>query len=274
MPNPDAADTMRAANGRLARALVLVLLLAAATVAAHPEDEFCAPGEDGLDPALCAALAELNRAEGSATPKELAPLLDEAGRQRGAGRTLALYVTIGVGHILPGGADHILFVLAVLLASIRLRPLVLQISAFTVAHTVTLALAASGVIAPSPALVEPLIAFTIAFVAIENLVFPDMTRWRPALVFLFGLVHGMGFAGFFGQLGLPPGQFWSALIGFNIGVEIGQLIVIAAAAAAGLALRRRLRDPQGRDRYRRLVVRPASLLIGLTGLWWGFTRLL
>ncbi len=274
MPNTAAADTVRERSWHLAGALLCPLLVAAGIAAAHPEDEFCTPGEDGLDPALCAALAELNSAEGSVLPKELAPLLDEAGRQRGAWPTFGLYITIGVGHILPDGADHILFVLAIMLASIRLRPLVLQISAFTVAHTVTLALAASGVIVPPPALVEPLIAFTIAFVAIENLVFPDMTRWRPAVVFLFGLVHGMGFAGFFGQLGLPPGKFWSALIGFNLGVEIGQLVVIGAAAAIGLALRRRLGDAGGLDRYRNLVVRPASLAIGLVGLWWGVTRLL
>ena len=123
-------------------------------------------------------------------------------------------------------------------------------------------------------MVEPLIAFTIAFVAIENLVFKDMTRWRPLVVFGFGLIHGLGFAGFFGELGLPPGQFWSALIGFNVGVEIGQLSVILAAALLGLAIRRILDDPDGLHRYRDWIARPASLLIGLTGLWWGITRLI
>jgi len=100
-----------------------------------------------------------------------------------------------------------------------------------------------------------------------------MTSWRPAVVFGFGLVHGMGFAGFFGELGLPPGQFWSALISFNIGVEIGQLAVIATAAVLGFALRRALRDPEGTLRYRQSIVRPGSLLIGVTGLWWAITRL-
>jgi hypothetical protein len=122
--------------------------------------------------------------------------------------------------------------------------------------------------------VEPLIAFTIAFVAIENLVFKEMTSWRPLVVFGFGLVHGLGFAGFFGELGLPPGQFWSALIGFNLGVEIGQLSVIVTAAVAGVFLRRWLGDKEGRRRYRHAVALPGSLAIGLTGLWWGFTRAL
>lgn len=250
------------------------LLLITSVAFGHPEDELCVPGQDGMDPALCAALAEMNSSEGALSQSEYLPILDESGEERSFVSTAGLYVTIGIGHILPDGADHILFVLAIFLASVRLGALLWQISAFTVAHTATLALAASGMITPSSAVVEPLIAFTIAFVAIENLVFKDMTKWRPAVVFGFGLIHGFGFAGFFGELGLPPGQFWSALVGFNVGVEIGQLSVILVAALLGLALRRVLNDPKGLLRYRRYVARPGSLLIGLTGLWWGITRLI
>jgi hypothetical protein len=251
----------------------LALLLASGLALAHPEDELCVPGEDGMDPELCALLAEMNSSEGALnqSDNELLAVLDE---RRGFFQTLGLYVTIGIGHILPDGADHILFVLAVFLASVRVKALVWQISAFTVAHTATLGLAATGFITPSASVVEPLIAFTIAFVAIENLVFKEMTNWRPAVVFGFGLIHGLGFAGFFGDLGLPPGQFWSALIGFNIGVEIGQLSVIIVAAVLGLGVRRALRDLAGSARYRSWIVRPASALIGLTGLWWGVTRLI
>ena len=216
----------------------LVAMLLTSCALAHPEDDFCVPGEDSMDPALCAALAELNRSDTGATKTEFAPVLDETGNQRSVWSTATLYVAIGVRHILPDGRDHILFVLAVFLASVRWRALIIQVSAFTVAHTVTLALAASGVITPSAAVVEPLIALTIGLVAVENLFYHDMTKWRPALVFGFGLVHGMGFAGFFGELGLPAGQFWSALVGFNIGVEVGQLAIIALAAAIGLLLRR------------------------------------
>lgn len=267
----------RRSNGRFMRYrffMMALLLLLVGQVSGHPEDELCTPGEDGMDPALCAQLAAMNSAEGAFQQSDLQPILDESGQERGFWSTAGLYVTIGIGHILPDGADHILFVLAVFLASVRIKALVWQISAFTVAHTATLALAASGVITPSGSLVEPLIAFTIAFVAIENLVFPEMTKWRPVVVFGFGLIHGLGFAGFFGELGLPPGQFWSALIGFNIGVEIGQLAVIVAAAIAGLLLRRALRDPAGVAGYRNWIVRPGSALIGLTGLWWGVTRLI
>jgi len=254
--------------------LLLILLLGSSAVLAHPEDELCVPGQDGMDPALCAALAEMNSAEGDLSQTEMLPILDEAGNERGFLSTAALYIQIGIGHILPDGADHILFVLAIFLASVRVKALVWQISAFTVAHTATLGLAASGMITPSSSVVEPLIAFTIAFVAIENLVFKDMTKWRPLVVFGFGLIHGLGFAGFFGELGLPPGQFWSALIGFNIGVEIGQLSVIVVAALLGMLVRKWLKDPDGQLRYRTWIARPGSLLISLTGLWWGVTRLL
>ena len=109
------------------------------------------------------------------------------------GPRLGLYISIGIGHILPGGLDHILFVLALFLSSTRVRALVVQISTFTVAHTVTLGLAAAGVISPPTSLVEPLIAASIAFVAIENLYMKDMPKWRPVVVFLFGLLHGLGF---------------------------------------------------------------------------------
>jgi hypothetical protein len=219
------------------RASIALLLLCLAGVAgAHPEDELCVPGEDGMDPELCALLAEMNSSEGAldqSNDNELLAVLDE---QRGFVETLRLYVGIGIGHILPDGLDHILFVLAVFLASVRVRALIWQISAY--------------------------------------LVFTEMTWWRPAVVFGFGLIHGLGFAGFFGELGLPPGQFWSALIGFNVGVEIGQLSVILVAAIVAYVLRRWLRDPAGVAGYRSWIVRPGSALIGLTGLWWGVTRLL
>ena len=254
--------------------LAFTLLLLAGSAGGHPEDELCVPGEDGMDPELCALLAEMNSAEGALDQTQNAELLAGFDEQRGFFETAGIYIRIGIGHILPDGADHILFVLAVFLASVRVKALVWQISAFTVAHTATLALAATGVITPSSGIVEPLIAFTIAFVAIENLVFREMTYWRPVVVFSFGLIHGLGFAGFFGELGLPPGQFWSALIGFNLGVEIGQLSVIAVAAVVGLVIRRALRDPAGEAGYRSWIVRPGSALIGLTGLWWGITRLI
>lgn len=251
----------------------VIALLVATSAFAHPEDEFCVPGEPGIDPALCRALAALNSGEETATDAQLAPLLDELGNERGFGSTFKLYVGIGVGHILPGGLDHILFVLALFLASRRTRNLVLQITAFTVAHTVTLALAATDVIRPSPDWVEPFIALTIAFVAFENVMFRAMTWWRPMIVFVFGLIHGLGFAGFFGELGLPSGQFWSALLGFNLGVEVGQLSVVALAWCMAWLLKRSVTAMADEGGYRRVVVVPCSIAIGLTGAWWTVERI-
>ncbi len=257
----------------------LILLLSIALVFsgeafAHPEDEFCTPGAGGLDPALCRQLNALQSGDGiveaAVTGADTASFDVE---ERGMMGTLWTYTKIGVGHILPGGLDHILFVLALFLSTNRLKPLLIQISAFTVAHTVTLGLAAAGVIAPPASIVEPLIAATIALVAVENLVFKEMTRWRPLVVFGFGLVHGMGFAGFFGTLGLPEGQFWPALIGFNVGVEIGQLAVIGLAGAAAFYFKGVLHQAGRDDLYRAMVSIPASALIGAIGLWWTVERL-
>ncbi|WP_116596898.1 HupE/UreJ family protein [Primorskyibacter marinus] len=159
------------------------------------------------------------------------PISISGGDQRGALATFAAYVPVGFDHILPLGLDHILFVLGLFFLSPRIRPLLWQVSAFTLAHTVTLALGATGVVSVSPAIVEPLIAASIAYVAFENIRSPVMSRWRPLVIFGFGLLHGLGFASVLGEFGLPQDRFLSALIGFNIGVELGQLTVIAAMLA-------------------------------------------
>jgi hypothetical protein len=114
--------------------------------------------------------------------------------------------------------------------------------------------------------VEPLIALSIAYVAVENLLTSELKPWRLALVFSFGLLHGMGFAGVLRELGLPRSQFLTALTTFNVGVEAGQLSVIAIACVAVWSWRR---NPLS---YRRLVVQPASLAIALTGVYWTLQR--
>jgi hypothetical protein len=260
------------------RKLLCILCLSFAGISilddalAHPEDEFCVPGQGSLDPALCEALSELDRPDaGDGQP---GPVLDDSGEERSVYATAVLYVSIGMRHILPDGLDHILFVLALFLSSTRVRALVIQISTFTVAHTVTLGLAAAGVISPQAGIVEPLIAATIAFVAIENVFLPDMPSWRPLFVFTFGLIHGLGFAGFFGELGLPAGQFWSALVSFNIGVEIGQLTVIGLALLLAYGLRRWFAATNRVTAYRRWIVVPVSLCIAMVGMWWAVERML
>ncbi len=151
------------------------------------------------------------------------------GDQASGWQTFTRYIPVGFDHIVPKGLDHILFVLGLFFLSTRMRPLIWQISAFTLAHTITLALAALGYVNVPGSIVEPLIAASIVYVAVENLYTDGLSRWRPAIIFGFGLLHGLGFASVLAEFGLPEGSFIPALIGFNIGVEIGQLAVVAVA---------------------------------------------
>jgi hypothetical protein len=125
-----------------------------------------------------------------------------------------------------------------------------------------------GIVSLPARIVEPMIAISIAYVAIENLVTSELRPWRLALVFSFGLLHGMGFAGVLRDLGLPRSQFLTALVTFNVGVEAGQLTVIALAF---LAVTHRHRNHAA---YRRLIIQPASLAIALIGLYWTVQRVL
>ncbi len=178
------------------------------------------------------------------------------------------YLRLGYTHILPKGLDHILFVVGLFLLSARWRPLLAQISAFTVAHSITLGLTMYGLVSLPARLVEPMIALSIVYVAVENLVTADLKPWRVALVFSFGLLHGMGFAGVLRDVGLPRPQFMTALVAFNGGVEAGQLTVIALAFLAVAQWRR------NQPLYRRLVVQPASVGISIVGLIWTLQRVL
>lgn len=199
-------------------------------------------------------------------PSQPFPLvLTAAPRARSRAAAALQYLRLGFRHIVPDGLDHTLFVLGLFLFSARLGPLLWQVTAFTVAHAVTLALAVYGVVALSPRIVEPLIALSIAYVAFENLVTERLTPWRPAVVFAFGLLHGLGFAGVLRELGLPPQERLAALVAFNAGIELGQLAVIALAlAAVGWCRERRW--------YRPRVAMPLSFLIGSAGLVWAIQR--
>ena len=151
------------------------------------------------------------------------------GDQAGGWATFFGYIPVGLDHIVPLGLDHILFVLGLFFLSAHWRPLVWQVSAFTAAHTVTLALTALGYISLPGSIVEPLIALSIVYVAFENIFTDGLNPWRPFIVFGFGLLHGMGFASVLAEFGLPQSSFVPALLGFNVGVELGQLLVIAVA---------------------------------------------
>nr|WP_281495950.1 HupE/UreJ family protein [Marivita sp. S6314] len=157
------------------------------------------------------------------------PIQLSGGDAASGWQTFGTYIPVGFDHILPKGLDHILFVLGLFFLSTRFTPLFWQVTSFTLAHTVTLAMAVLGIVTLPGSIVEPLIAASIVYVAVENILSDNLSRWRPYVVFGFGLLHGLGFASVLGEFGLPDGQVIPALIGFNIGVELGQLTVIAIA---------------------------------------------
>jgi HupE/UreJ protein len=208
---------------------------------------------------LAAYLAAANRPSGD----------PGAGPAAGEGEeSVALrFLWLGFTHILPEGLDHILFVVGLFFFSILLRPLLIQVTAFTIAHSLTLGLSLLGVISLPSRIVEPLIALSIAVVAIENIFFRKMRPSRFLIVFGFGLIHGLGFAGVLKGLGLPDGQFLKVLISFNAGVELGQLAVIALASALTVWMWKK-------PWYFRRVVVPVSALIAAVGLFWFIQRLL
>lgn len=185
----------------------------------------------------------------------------------GRGQVGWQYLRLGFVHIVPDGADHILFILGLFLFSVRLRPLVWQVTAFTLAHAITLALGAFAVVSLSPRIVEPLIALSIVWIAVENMATTRLKLWRTGVVFVFGLLHGLGFAGVLAELGLPDEERVLALGMFNAGIEVGQLAIIALALGT-------LGWFRNRTWYRRRLVVPLSALIGLVGVVWTVERLL
>ena len=176
------------------------------------------------------------------------------------------YLRFGFEHILPKGLDHVLFVIGLYLGTRSLRQLLLMVTSFTVAHSLTLILASFGAVRVPAAIVEPAIAVSIAWIAMENLLWPNPGRWRPLVVFGFGLLHGLGFAAALSELGLPKAGFLGALVSFNVGVELGQLAVVAAALLVTGWFR-------GRSEYRKAIVVPVSLAIAALALLWTVQRL-
>lgn len=176
------------------------------------------------------------------------------------------YLFIGFKHIIPLGVDHILFILCVFFLNKQIKVIVLQASMFTIAHSITLALAMYGIIKPPPNIIEPLIAVSIVMLAIENILTNEIKPWRIILVFLFGLVHGMGFAGALSELGLPKNAFAISLVAFNIGVELGQLSIIMLMYF--LVSKQFSMKPW----YRKRIVIPTSIVVALIASYWTIQR--
>ena len=179
---------------------------------------------------------------------------------------VGFYLNLGIEHIVPLGTDHILFVLALCLLSNQLKTIFWQATAFTIAHSISLALSMKGTVHLPAGVVEPLIALSIVFVAVENVLTGELKAWRVLVVFLFGLIHGLGFAAVLNDIGLPRNKFFTSLLSFNAGVEIGQVIIILLTF---LLLVFPLRD---RPWYKKRVVFPLSVLIAVLAAYWTIER--
>ena len=194
------------------------------------------------------------------------PLPRDAVVSEGAAPVFLRYIVSGFQHIVPKGLDHILFVLGLFFFALRARPILAQVTSFTLAHTVTLALASLGIVSVPASIVEPLIAASIVYVAVENVFGGKVGAVRIAVVFGFGLLHGLGFASVLGDVGLTAGRFVVGLIGFNIGVELGQVAVLAVAfGLVGYWFR-------AKPWYRSRIAIPGSALIALVGAFWFVQR--
>lgn len=179
---------------------------------------------------------------------------------------LKKFIPAGISHIF-NGPDHILFIVGLLLLGGSIPRLLGIVTAFTIAHSVTLSLAALGAINPSPRLIEPLIALSIVYVGIDNLMVGKTGRdMRASIAFFFGFVHGFGFAAVLREFGLPRGALGWSLFSFNFGVEIGQACIVVTVATALAALRSR------NQALSRQVVVVGSALVILAGSYWFIKR--
>jgi hypothetical protein len=176
------------------------------------------------------------------------------------------YLKLGVTHIVPFGSDHILFIVGLCLLSTKIKTIFWQATAFTVAHSITLALSMKNIIIAPSAVVEPIIALSILFVAVENILLNELKPWRILVVFMFGLIHGMGFASALNEIGLPRNKFYTSILSFNVGVELGQVAVILGVFMFIII-------PFGKQVwYKKFVVYPLSIVIALIAAYWTIER--
>ena len=195
-----------------------------------------------------------------------APILRDGVTAVSTPKLIVNYIIIGFEHIIPKGLDHILFVFGLFLFATRFSQLAAQISLFTIAHTITLALASLSIVSVPSSIVEPIIALSITYVALETLWHKRVGWSRLTIIFGFGLLHGLGFASVLLEIGLSPQHFITSLIAFNVGVELGQIAVLLIAyLLIGIWFSKR--------RYYRSVVQiPASLIVASIGAWWFIER--
>ncbi|MGG3466071.1 HupE/UreJ family protein [Neobacillus pocheonensis] len=184
------------------------------------------------------------------------------GKAAGFFDTAGQFIQLGLEHILTG-YDHMLFLIALLLVKIKFRSMAAVVTSFTLAHSITLILAALDIVSLESRFVEATIALTIVYVALENL-WSRAHGHRWALTFAFGLIHGFGFAGVLQEIGLPKNHELTALLSFNLGVELGQLLIVVCIYP--------LLKKVGNSRWWPRAVQIGSILVGLAGAYWFVTR--
>ena len=178
------------------------------------------------------------------------------------------YLQLGIEHVLPLGYDHVLFIIALFLLNSKLKSAFIQCTLFTIAHSLTLALAVFNFINIPSQVIEIAIAFSIALVAIENLFIPTLNALRLSLVFLFGLLHGLGFANALKEIGIPKPELFGSLLGFNIGVELAQLLIVIICFLSIAYLWKK------KDWYQDKLINPLNMLIACIAMVIGIQRLL
>ena len=178
------------------------------------------------------------------------------------------YFELGFTHVIPLGFDHILFILCLYFLNSTLKSVFYQCLVFTFAHSITLVLTASNFIIPNSSIIEPIIALTILYAAVENILKTKLNYWRIFVVFLFGLIHGMGFANALKEIDIPSSHFLSSLISFNVGVEIGQIsIILLAYLLIGKWF-------SSKEWYKDRIVYPISTIISCIAIYWTIERIL
>jgi len=182
--------------------------------------------------------------------------------------SVSLYLITGYKHILPLGFDHILFIISLVLISNNLKQLICLCTVFTLGHCITLGLAMYGIFGISSSIIEPLIALSIIYVAIENIIVKRLKTSRLILVFAFGLLHGLGFAGALNEIGLPQNSYFASLLAFNVGVELGQITIILIS----FFIFKKIKESEFLD-WQKVMI-PISSVILLIGTYWFFERII
>jgi hydrogenase/urease accessory protein HupE len=188
-----------------------------------------------------------------------------AGSRQGVWAVVKKFVPAGIHHILIG-PDHLLFLVGLLLLGGTVRQLTLVVTAFTVAHSITLTLAALNIVTPPARVIEPAIALSIVYVGFDNLLVRGGRDMRVWIAFTFGFIHGFGFANVLREMGLPARALGWSLFSFNVGVEIGQLMVVAVVATA-LAWLRSRSEALGRQ-----LALAGSVVVIAAGAFWFIQR--